>query len=486
MCEMKNARYRNRMIAAAALLLSAGGVAHAVAPSAPRARVQSSVRVAQAVFHQGKLTHGGPVVYRNAGTDMDGREDDGPPDPADLPSVGLFARIPSDHRLQVLKLSAAPRGESGELQLLVDRREIGDPITLSSGHSGTYDVDLGGIPGAGTRRIELRVGAESGDITIQAINIFARRVGTPPAQGAETTGLEELDARPYLPLVKGTTWRYVHPEEEDERVDVRVAGKTSHAGADVTRIEEVDSDGFHLVDGLEGRWLIAYKAPGEALRRFERVPLPFFPADATIVGDRYEAIFRPSVSDLPPELRWEVQVSRSPEVEVPAGTFEDVLKLEVTARDLKKNRRTSDAEYLIADGVGIVKSRGMMFEQPIDRDLLSYKIGDGLGEDPDPEPEDPDPEPPSSPPPAPQPPRHQTDLPQVRALIDSWLTSKGLDPFGRKIGPAEGGIIRANYNPDTDGRPRHRYVWDHFWNKGLNAYVQAGLRGRTGGATPER
>lgn len=64
--------------------------------------------------------------------------------------------------------------------------------------------------------------------------------------------------------------------------------------------------------------------------------------------------------------------------------------------------------------------------------------------------------------------------PRVHRWIDEWLASQGLDGFGRKLGPN----IKANYNPDTDGRTRHRYVWENYWQKtGLGAYVMAKLNG---------
>lgn len=55
--------------------------------------------------------------------------------------------------------------------------------------------------------------------------------------------------------------------------------------------------------------------------------------------------------------------------------------------------------------------------------------------------------------------------PRVRRAIDEWLAHEGLDEWGRLVGNVAGGRITANGKPETDGRARHRYVWDHFWAK---------------------
>lgn len=78
------------------------------------------------------------------------------------------------------------------------------------------------------------------------------------------------------------------------------------------------------------------------------------------------------------------------------------------------------------------------------------------------------------------------DDPMVRRYIDEWLTANGLDGYGRQVGVVAGGRIRANYDADTGGRTRHRYVWEEYWSRtersgdSLFQYVT----GRLGGGAP--
>ncbi len=75
------------------------------------------------------------------------------------------------------------------------------------------------------------------------------------------------------------------------------------------------------------------------------------------------------------------------------------------------------------------------------------------------------------------------DDPRVQRAIDEWLGLNGLDSFGRQVGAGQGVTIRANYNPDTDNRTRHRYVWETYWMKNVRSggtlrdYVLSRLNG---------
>lgn len=77
-----------------------------------------------------------------------------------------------------------------------------------------------------------------------------------------------------------------------------------------------------------------------------------------------------------------------------------------------------------------------------------------------------------------------TQDPRVQGFIDEWLASQGLDEYGRDLNPSASVTVRANYEPDMDGRTRHRYVWEAYWQASVDGgqrlvdYVMARLDGQ--------
>lgn len=83
------------------------------------------------------------------------------------------------------------------------------------------------------------------------------------------------------------------------------------------------------------------------------------------------------------------------------------------------------------------------------------------------------------------------DDPETQGYIDEWLAANGLDSYGRLVGSVNGGVIRANYGADTDGRTRSMYVWQEYWQMQgpvtgmtLGDYVMARLGGGDASGAP--